>query len=63
MIAFAHRRALWFGIAAVSAGVVLHLLVYVGARAWAISWPGCRWSWMKGGMALVIVGIALSGMG
>ena len=43
MIALAHRRAFWFGIAAVSAGVVLHLPMYIGAADMGYELAGrCR---------------------
>jgi hypothetical protein len=64
MIAFAHRRAFWFGIAAVSAGVVLHLPMYVGARGMGYQLAGMPMDpSMKAGMGLIVVGIALSGYG
>src|SRR6266508_4916871 len=64
MIAFAHRRAFWFGIAAVSAGVVLHLPTYVGARAMGYRMAGMPMDpSMKAGMALIVIGIALSAYG
>jgi putative MFS transporter len=64
MIAFAHRRTFWLGIAAVSAGVVLHLPMYVGAREMGYRLAGMPMSSsMKAGMALIVAGIALSGYG
>src|SRR6266545_4584039 len=64
MIAFAHRRVFWLGIAAVSAGVALHLPMYVGARAMGYRLAGMPMDpSMKAGMALIVAGIALSGYG
>ena len=64
MIAFAHRRAFWFGIAAVSAGVVLHLPMYIGAADMDYQLAGMPMDpSMKVGMALIVVGIVLSAYG
>jgi thioredoxin reductase len=64
MIAFAHRRAFWFGIAAVSAGVVLHLPTYLAAGDMGYRLAGMPMDpSMKAGMALIVVGIALSAYG
>src|SRR6266498_2344926 len=64
MIAFAHRRVFWLGIAAVSAGVALHLPTYVGARDMGYRLAGMPMDpSMKAGMALIVAGIALSGYG
>jgi putative MFS transporter len=64
MIALAHRRAFWFGIAAVSAGVVLHLPMYIGAADMGYQLAGMAMNpSMKVGMALIVVGIALSAYG
>ncbi len=61
MITFAHRRAFWSGIAAVSIGVVLHLPMYVGAGDMGYRLAGMPMDpSMKLGMALIVVGIALS---
>jgi thioredoxin reductase len=64
MIALPHRRAFWFGIAAVSAGVVLHLPMYIGAADMGYRLAGMPMNpSMKVGMALIVVGIALSAYG
>jgi thioredoxin reductase/MFS family permease len=64
MIAFAHRRAFWFGIVAVSIGVVLHLPTYIGAADMGYELTGMPMDpSMKAGMALIVVGIALSAYG
>jgi MFS transporter, putative metabolite:H+ symporter len=64
MIAFAHRRVFWLGIAAVSTGVALHLPMYISARDMGYRLAGMPMDLsMKTGMALIIVGIALSGYG
>jgi hypothetical protein len=64
MIALPHRRAFWFGIAAVSAGVVLHLPMYIGAADMGYRLAGMPMDpSMKVGMALIVVGIALSAYG
>ena len=64
MIAFAHRRAFWFGIVAVSIGVVLHLPMYIGAADMGYELAGMPMDpSMKAGMALIIVGIVLSAYG
>jgi thioredoxin reductase/MFS family permease len=64
MIVLAHRRAFWLGGAAVSAGVVLHLPMYVGARDMGYRLVGMPMDPpMKAGMALIVVGIALSAYG
>jgi thioredoxin reductase len=61
MITFAHRRAFWSGIAAVSIGVILHLPMYIGARDMDYRLVGMPMDpSMKAGMALIVVGIALS---
>ena len=64
MIAFAHRRAFWFGIVAVSIGVVLHLPMYIGAADMGYQLAGMPMDpSMKAGMALIVVGIVLSAYG
>ena len=64
MIAFPHRRAFWFGIVAVSIGVVLHLPMYIGAADMGYELAGMPMDpSMKAGMALIVVGIVLSAYG
>ena len=64
MIAFAHRRWFWLGIAAVSAGVVLHLPSYLGAAEMGYRMAGMPMDpAMKAGMALIVAGIALAAYG
>jgi thioredoxin reductase/MFS family permease len=61
MITFAHRRAFWSGIAAVSIGVLLHFPMYLGAGDMGYRLAGMPMDpSMKAGMALIVVGIALS---
>jgi thioredoxin reductase/MFS family permease len=61
MITFAHRRAFWSGIVAVSIGVLLHLPMYLGAGDMGYRLAGMPMDpSMKAGMALIVVGIALS---
>ncbi len=64
MIAFAHRRWFWLGIAAVSAGVVLHLPSYFGAAEMGYQMAGMPLDpAMKAGMALIVAGIAMAAYG
>jgi MFS transporter, putative metabolite:H+ symporter len=61
VIVFQHRGAFWAGIAAVSAGVVLHLPMFIGARDMGYRLAGMPMGpEMKVGMALIVVGLALA---
>jgi MFS transporter, putative metabolite:H+ symporter len=63
-IIFHHRWAFWSGIAAVSVGVALHLPMYIQARDMGYQMAGMTIDRpMQIGMALIIVGIALSAYG
>jgi|GEM_PF-124183 len=61
MITYAHRGVFWSGIVAVSIGVVLHLPMFIGAGDMGYRLTGMPMDpSMKAGMALIVVGIALS---
>jgi putative MFS transporter len=63
-IAYHHPGAFWFGVAAVTAGVVLHLPMYVGARDMAYRLAGeAMDAPMKLGMAFIMVGLAATAYG
>jgi MFS transporter, putative metabolite:H+ symporter len=64
MIIYRHRRAFWIGICAVTVGVLLHLPMYAQAREMDYQMAGMPVSGpMKAGMALILVGLALSAYG
>jgi putative MFS transporter len=61
VIVFQHRVAFWAGIVAVSAGVALHLPMYLGAADMHYHMAGMPMEpSMKAGMALILAGLALS---
>jgi thioredoxin reductase len=61
MITYAHRGVFWSGIAAVIIGVILHLPMFIGAGDMGYRLTGMPMDpSMKAGMALIVVGIALS---
>lgn len=63
-IAYQHPGAFWFGVAAVTAGVLLHLPMYVGARDMGYRLAGEAMDGpMKLGMALILVGLAATAYG
>jgi putative MFS transporter len=56
-----HAVSFWAGIGAVTSGVVLHLPMYLGARDMGYHLAGMPVDgWMVLGMALILVGVALS---
>jgi putative MFS transporter len=58
-ITFHHPAAFWFGIVAVTSGVILHLPMYIGSRDMGYVLRGMKMdSPMRIGMALILVGIA-----
>jgi putative MFS transporter len=58
-ITYHHPAAFWFGILAVTAGVILHLPMYIGSRDMGYVLSGMEMDTpMKIGMALILVGIA-----
>jgi putative MFS transporter len=64
MIIFQHRRAFWTGICAVTLGVLLHLPMYAQAREMDYQMAGMPVDGpMRAGMALILVGLALSAYG
>jgi MFS transporter, putative metabolite:H+ symporter len=61
---YARRGAFWVGVGAVTAGVLLHLPMYVGARSMGYQLAGMRVDGaMKAGMALILAGLAVTGYG
>lgn len=63
-ITFHHPRAFWAGVAAVTAGVLLHLPMYLGARSTGYHLAGMEPDApMLVGMALVLVGMAATAYG
>lgn len=61
---FHHARAFWAGVAAVTAGVVLHLPMYIEARDMDYMLRGMRVDGMMlAGMALIVVGLAATAYG
>ena len=60
-VTFHHPRAFWFGAAAATAGVILHLPMYIGARDMGYRLAGMPMDApMMMGMALIIVGLVAS---
>ncbi|MCA1727666.1 MAG: MFS transporter [Actinobacteria bacterium] len=58
-IAFHHPGAFWFGVLAITAGVVLHIPMFVGAKDMGYQLVGMKPdAAMYAGMALLMVGIA-----
>jgi putative MFS transporter len=63
-IVFRDRRAFWLGVTAVTAGVGMHLPMYLGARDMGYRLSGMPFdSTMKIGMALIAGGLALAAFG
>ncbi len=63
-ITFHHPAAFWFGAVALSAGVLLHLPMYLGARDAGYKMAGMAVDGpMKAGMALILVGLAATSYG
>ncbi len=64
MIVFPHRGAFWWGVSAVTLGVLLHLPMYVQAREMDYQMAGMPVDGpMKAGMALILAGLALTAFG
>lgn len=63
-IAFAHPGAFWLGVAACTAGVLLHLPMYLGAAGMNYRLVGMRPDApMLAGMVLIVVGLVLTAYG
>jgi putative MFS transporter len=61
---YVRRAAFWTGVCAVTAGALLHLPMYVGARSMGYQLAGMRVDGaMKAGMVLILAGLVVTGYG